>query len=187
MSILTGGSTAISVRPCTRLMTAGPGGVRDPVPNRQATLKAVTQDGFSRSSVRPIVISFSCFMLASARGSVGYRRVSSDCHARHRGPCQSGHLVSSISTETARWFDRLKLAKIEVTDRLQHLAVALSCRFAAGFPARRHIRLAGLQAQRLCRARGGLGCDGRLDDRCLLRALRGSEPGFGVCQGSITD
>jgi hypothetical protein len=27
------------------------------------------------------------------RGSVGYRRVSADCHARYCGPCQSGHLV----------------------------------------------------------------------------------------------
>src|ERR1700688_381414 len=45
-------------------MTAGPDGVRDPVPNSPAASKAETLNGFSRSSVRPIVISFSSFLPA---------------------------------------------------------------------------------------------------------------------------
>src|SRR5664279_3980033 len=43
----------------TRRMSAGPDGVRDPVPNNSATSKAGTLIGVSGSSVRPIVISFS--------------------------------------------------------------------------------------------------------------------------------
>jgi hypothetical protein len=37
-------------------------------------------------------------------------------------PMPVGPSRCSIPTETARWFDRLKLAKIEVTDRLQRCA-----------------------------------------------------------------
>jgi hypothetical protein len=50
-------------------MTAGPDGVRDPVPNTDAASQAVATSGFLGSSVRPIVISFSSFTLASRRGS----------------------------------------------------------------------------------------------------------------------
>src|SRR5271165_402816 len=59
----------------TRLMTAGPDGVRDPVPNTDAALKAVATRGFSGSSVRPIVISLCSFTPASTRG----RTVSGGC------------------------------------------------------------------------------------------------------------
>src|ERR1700733_7542273 len=51
-----GGSTA-----------AGPDGVRDPNPNMNAASKACTPRGFSGSSLRPIVISFSSFPPASTR------------------------------------------------------------------------------------------------------------------------
>jgi hypothetical protein len=51
----------------TRLMTAGPDGVRDPVPNTWAASKACAPNGFSGSSVRPIVISFSSFIPAATR------------------------------------------------------------------------------------------------------------------------
>jgi hypothetical protein len=50
-----------------RLMTAGPDGVRDPFPNTFAASKAFAGSGFSGSSVRPIVISFSSFTPASTR------------------------------------------------------------------------------------------------------------------------
>src|SRR3984885_15824274 len=48
-------------------MSAGPDGIRDPDPNNFATSKAGTLIGFSGSSVRPIVISFSSFIPASTR------------------------------------------------------------------------------------------------------------------------
>jgi len=38
----------------TRRMTAGPDGIRDPVPNNQAASKATGPSGFFGSSVRPI-------------------------------------------------------------------------------------------------------------------------------------
>ena len=38
----------------TRRMTAGPDGIRDPVPNSRAASKATGFSGFSGSSVRPI-------------------------------------------------------------------------------------------------------------------------------------
>ena len=53
---------------CWRGSTAaGPDGVRDPNPNTNAALKACAPNGFSGSSVRPIVISFSSFPPASTR------------------------------------------------------------------------------------------------------------------------
>src|SRR5208337_4289809 len=67
---LTGGSIAIMCPACRRgAMTAGPDGVRDPVPNTDAASQAFAPSGFSGSSVRPIVISFSSFTPASTRGS----------------------------------------------------------------------------------------------------------------------
>jgi hypothetical protein len=83
-------------------------------------LKADATSGFSGSSVRPIVISFSSFIPASTRWSVDYRRLSAaDCHARLRGPGQSGHLVVQSRPKPRGRFDRLKFADIEITDRLQ--------------------------------------------------------------------
>src|SRR5271170_7507603 len=68
MRILTGGSIAIMCPACWRGSTAaGPDGVRDPNPNMNAALKAFAPNGFSGSSVRPIVISFSSFTPASRR------------------------------------------------------------------------------------------------------------------------
>jgi len=49
----------------------GPDWVRDPVPNNDATSKAMARSGFFGSSVRPIVISFSSFIPAATRGSGG--------------------------------------------------------------------------------------------------------------------
>jgi hypothetical protein len=87
MRNLTGGSTAIMCPACCRgAMTAGPDGVRDPVPNMDAASKAGATSGFSGSSVRPIVISFGSFIPASTRGFGGL------ClPARYRGPCHVGH------------------------------------------------------------------------------------------------
>src|SRR5882757_442167 len=56
-------------------MTAGPDGVRDPVPNNPAASRATGSNGFFGSSVRPIVISVSSCTLASTRGSGGDRLV----------------------------------------------------------------------------------------------------------------
>ena len=75
-------------------MSAGPDGVRDPVPNNFAASKAGTLIGFSGSSVRPIVISFSSFIPASTRGSGGDRQTPGPRHARHRDPCRMGHPVA---------------------------------------------------------------------------------------------
>ena len=67
-----GGSTAVCVRPCRRgAMTAGPDGVRDPVPNSPAASRATGFNGISGSSVRPIAISLGFFTLASTRGLFG--------------------------------------------------------------------------------------------------------------------
>jgi len=61
---------AVRLRSCVRPvdaahMSAGPDGFRDPTPNKPAASKAIDRDGFSGSSVRPIVISFSSHILAS--------------------------------------------------------------------------------------------------------------------------
>src|SRR4051794_23682268 len=56
-------------------MTAGPDGFRDPVPNKHAASRAVTLDGFSGSSVLPIVISFCSFTPASTRGRAKHWQV----------------------------------------------------------------------------------------------------------------
>ena len=68
--------TAVRLRSCVRpcrhgAMTAGPEGVRDPVPNNQAASRATGFNGISGSSVRPIAISLRSFTLASTRGSFG--------------------------------------------------------------------------------------------------------------------
>ncbi len=68
LRILTGGSIASMCAACRRgTMSAGPDGIRDPAPNNFAASKAGTLIGFSGSSVRPIVISFSSFIPASTR------------------------------------------------------------------------------------------------------------------------
>src|SRR5208283_5199372 len=74
MRNLTGGSIAIMCPACRRgAMTAGPDGVRDPVPNTDAASQAFPPSGFPGSSVRPIVISFSSFTPASTRSSRRHR------------------------------------------------------------------------------------------------------------------
>jgi DNA-binding winged helix-turn-helix (wHTH) protein len=65
-------------------MTAGPDGFRDPAPNMEATSRAAATSGFSGSSVRPIVISFSSFTPAPTRGSGSRRRMPVGRDARHR-------------------------------------------------------------------------------------------------------
>ena len=74
-------------------MSAGPDGVRDPLPSNDAASKAAVRNGFCGSSVRPIVISFSSFTPASTRGSRGHRLMPATRRARHRDPCRMGHLV----------------------------------------------------------------------------------------------
>jgi hypothetical protein len=76
-------------------MTAGPDGVRDPAPNTEAALIAVAPNGFSGSSVRPIVISFCSFTPAPTHGSGGRRLIPASRPARHRDPCRLGHPVVS--------------------------------------------------------------------------------------------
>jgi len=99
----------------TRRMSAGPDGVRDPLPSNDAASKAVVRNGFSGSSVRPIVISFSSFTLASTRGLDGRRLLPTTRPARHRDPCRlmpSGSSRCSIPAKAARRFDRLELGEI---------------------------------------------------------------------------
>jgi len=88
------GSIAVMCPACWRgSMAAGPDGIRDPAPNRLAASKAAVLDGFSGSSVRPMVISFSSRPLASTRGSAGDRPLPVCPATRHRGPCHAGHPV----------------------------------------------------------------------------------------------
>jgi hypothetical protein len=85
-----------------------------------AALKAFAPNGFSGSSVRPIVISFSSFTRASTRVPA----VLDDCRpavarviATH-AVCAIRLLNPGRSRVAVR---RLKLAKIELTYRLQHV------------------------------------------------------------------
>jgi hypothetical protein len=88
------GSIAIMCPACWRGdMAAGPDGIRDPAPNKPAASKAVDPDGFSRSSVRPMVISLRSHTLASTRGSGGDRLLPVCLATRPRGPFRTGHLV----------------------------------------------------------------------------------------------
>jgi hypothetical protein len=87
---LTTGSIAVMCPACWRgVMAAGPDGFRDPAPNKLAASKAVAPDGFSGSSVRPMVISFSFRTLASTHGSGGNRTIPVCPATRHRGPCRT--------------------------------------------------------------------------------------------------
>ena len=74
-------------------ITAGPDGVRGPVPNSRATSRATGCDGFSGSSVRPIRHLCQLFHpgidARLNRSPVGAGFPST----RHRDPCQPGHLV----------------------------------------------------------------------------------------------
>ena len=61
-----------------------------------------------------------------------------------------------MPTETTRRFDRLKLAEIDITDRLQRFAEERCLASSpARLPARRHTRPAGPRARRWCRASAG--------------------------------
>src|ERR1700733_4607827 len=100
-------------------MTAGPDGIRDPNPNTCAASRAGAPNGFSGSSVRPIVISFSSFTPASTRVSSGHQLMPACRPTRHRDPCRLGHLVVSITAEAAWRLDRLKLGQIEFDNRPQ--------------------------------------------------------------------
>lgn len=93
--ILTGGSIAIMCPACWRgIMTAGPDGFRDPVPNSPAAAKADALTGFSGSSVRPIVISSNSFTPAPTHARGVHRPRPGKHHARHRGLCRLGHPVT---------------------------------------------------------------------------------------------
>ena len=122
------GSIAVMCPACWRgSIAAGPDGIRDPAPNRLAASQAAVLDGFSGSSVRPMVISFSSHTLASTRG-LGSDRPLPVCPAtRHRGPCGTGHPVDqsrpkprggSIASSSER--SRSAIAR-------KASAVALSC------------------------------------------------------------
>ena len=122
------GSIAVMCPACWRgSMAAGPDGIRDPAPNRRAASKAAVLDGFSGSSVRPMVISFSSHTLASTRGSGGDLPLPVCPATRHRGPCRAGHPVvqsrpkprgGSITSSSAR-------SRSAITRKAS--AVALSC------------------------------------------------------------
>src|ERR1700686_1274714 len=98
-------------------MSAGPDGVRDPVPNIRAALTAFEHNGFSGSPIRPVVISFSSFIPASTRGPGGDRLVPADPPARRRDPMAYGSSRCSIAAEAAWRFDRQQFAEVEIGDR----------------------------------------------------------------------
>src|SRR4051794_31246204 len=77
--------------------------------NTRAALKAGAPNGFSGSSVRPIVISFRSFIPASTRGSNGHQLMPAVRPMRHRDPCR-GPSRCSIPAEAA-W-------RLERADRL---------------------------------------------------------------------
>jgi hypothetical protein len=94
LRILTVGSIAIMCSAFRRgIMTAGPDGIRDPVPNKVAAFMAVESDGLSGSSVRPIVISLSSLAPAPTRGAKGRRPRPASRRARHHVRLPAGHLV----------------------------------------------------------------------------------------------
>src|ERR1700712_692099 len=166
----------------TRLMTAGPAGGRDPVPNHRAASKACAPNGFSGSSVRPIVISFSSFIPASTR----VWTVLSSCLS----VCPRVVATDAISAIPILNPDRNRavVRSSEARQDRGHRSPAMPRRWRClvGFPARlpasRHTRPAGPRAWRRCHASTGHGCDGRLDDGygSLVfppHAPRGGEPG----------
>ena len=133
------GSFAIMCPACWRgSMAAGPDGIRDPAPNKLAASKAVAPDGFSRSSVRPMVISFSSHTLASTRGSGGGRLLPAcSCHASSwpmpYGP--SGWLAPAYAGVQSRPKPRggsiaRSSDRSSSTIARKASAVALSCRFS---------------------------------------------------------
>src|SRR4249919_4228480 len=99
-------------------MTAGPDGIRDPNPNTSAASKAGAPNGFSGSSVRPIVISFSSFIPASTRGSNGHQLMPAVRPMRRCDPCR-GPSRCSVSAEAAWRLERLELGQIEFDNRPQ--------------------------------------------------------------------
>src|SRR5258707_6928865 len=102
-------------------MTAGPDGIRDPAPNKVAAFTAVESDGFSGSSGRPIVISFSSLTPAPTHGAGKLPRASS-------WPTMSGPSRCSVAAKATWRLNRLELAEIEFDDRAQgfgHRAVLL--------------------------------------------------------------
>ena len=93
MRSLTGGSIAIMCSACRRgAMTAGPDGVRDPVPNTDAASQAVATSGFwiVGSTDRHLIQLFHPGINARFRR---HRLLPVGRDARHRDPCQAGHLV----------------------------------------------------------------------------------------------
>ena len=127
----TGRSIAIMCPACWRSsMAAGPDGIRDPAPNKSAASRAPDPDGFSGSSVRPIVISFSTFSRQQpvTQAPAFQRRpplprviVPRAVSVRPpTGPRRHG-VSRSITAEAAWRFDRLQLGQIEVVQGLQRL------------------------------------------------------------------
>jgi hypothetical protein len=124
--------------------------------NTRAASKACAPNGFSGSSVRPIVISCSSFTPPSTR----------------------------VRTMLSGWLSVLpRVRSREARRDRDHISPAVLRRprclasSPAMLPARRHTRRAGPRAQRWCRASAGHGCDGRLGDGSgapvrLLRARR---------------
>src|ERR1700676_2565203 len=101
-------------------MSAGPDGFRDPAPNNFAASKAGTLIGFSGSSVRPIVISFSSFIPASTRAYGDDRRTPAQPRASS-WPMPHGRSRCSITAEAPWRLDRLKFGEIEFNNRPQGL------------------------------------------------------------------
>src|SRR5271163_1212359 len=119
MRILTGGSIASMCAACRRgTMSAGPDGFRDPAPNNFAASKAGTLIGFSGSSVRPIVISFSSFIPALTRVYGDDRRTLVPPRASS-WPMPHGPSRCSITPEAPRLLDRLEFGEIEFDNRPQ--------------------------------------------------------------------
>jgi hypothetical protein len=78
-----------------RLATAGPDGVRDPVPNPKQTSDLKGRD---TGLVLWIVGSSDRHLIQLFHPGINARfswlpAASADCHSRRRGPCQSGYLV----------------------------------------------------------------------------------------------
>ena len=158
-------------------MSAGPDGFRDPAPNKPAASKAIDRDGFSGSSVRPIVISFSSHTLASTRGPRCRRRRPLP-RASSR-PMPHGPSRCSITAEAARWFDRRNShrSRSQIARNASAVAPSSSCP-AARQPCR--IFFLSWPARRRCRsalaARPRLSAAGVRIAGCRPRARRDSAP-----------
>ena len=96
-------------------MSAGPGGVPDPIRNNAAASRAMSLNGFSGSSVQPDhhLLELFCPCIAVRSGPADRGRFPSRATSRS---VPSGPFRGSVPSNATRRFDRLKFGTIEFGD-----------------------------------------------------------------------